>query len=115
MFNVIFSKAKILLIDIYIHDNNKNKNKILNNIVNLILLISNNNKDGTLNINPEENHIYKLLLKLYEDLLLVISNIFNQEINLKKNENPKKNIEKTLKSRPSKEIIFDNNSYLLYY
>ena len=115
LFNVIFSKAKILLIDIYIHDNNKNKNKILNNIVNLILLISNNNKDGTLNINPEENHIYKLLLKLYEDLLLVISNIFNQEINLKKNENSKKNIEKTLKSRPSKEIIFDNNSYPLYY
>ena len=113
-FNNILRKGHDLLISLYFHKNNKNKNGILNGIINLILLISKNNK--IIKSNNNENKVYDLLLKKYEEFLEQISITFFHEISAIKMDESKKNEEKSfsLKRASSKEITIDNY-YPLYY
>ena len=108
-FNMIIMRAKELLLDIYFYKNNNNKNKILNGIINLILLISNSNKKCDLNLNLEVNLLYKFSLELYEKILENINDQFLREINSIK----EKDNEKSFKSKNSNNI--DNNQDSLYF
>ena len=83
-YNNIFSKSKELLLDIYFHVNNDNKNKIIYDIINIILLESHE-----LDIEKEKNkddnkNKFNHLLTLLKDLLLEIFNIYNNKINMDK-------------------------------
>ena len=114
-FNIIYNKANDLLISLYFHKNNKNKNKIINGIINHILITSNTHKNN--NLNPNEKNIFNILLKLYEEFLEEVSIQFFKEINSIKMREPIKLLEKPPQSKSknqSKEIIYDNN-YPLYY
>ena len=117
-FNSIYSNALTLLQDIYFYKNNPNKNKILNGLINLILLLSNNNNDInnniTLNLNCNENKTFNILLQFYEDFLGNINSLFYSKLHLIKNQVPNKNNEKSKSKTPSKESPPDN-FYLANY
>ena len=83
-YNNIFLKSKELLLDIYFHVNNENKNEIIYNIINVILLES-----QELNIKKEKEKEknkdkFNHLLILLKDLLIEIFNIYNNKINMDK-------------------------------
>ena len=73
-FNIIYMKSKELLLDIYFHENNENKNAIIYNIINIILLLN-----DVYNINQ-----YNLLIKLLDSLLLEICDIYHDKLDFNK-------------------------------
>ena len=86
-YNTIFSKSKELLLDIYFHVNNENKNKIIYNIINIILL-----ECQELNIDKEKNkddnkNKFNHLLTLLKDLLIEVFNIYSNKFSLEKFKN----------------------------
>jgi len=86
-YNTIFSKSKELLLDIYFHVNNENKNKIIYNIINIILLES-----QELNIDKEKNkddnkNKFNHLLTLLKDLLIEIFKIYSNKMSIEKFKN----------------------------
>ena len=104
-FNNIYLKASELLISLFFHKNNIDKFKILNVLFNIILKISNKNKNE--NLSTEENKIYNLSLKLYEELLEEVSSIFYKMLNDNKKKDLNKSDEKPTPQK-SKNMAKDN-------
>ena len=114
-FKIIYTKANELLINLYFHKNNKNKNKIINGVINHILIMSNVHKKN--NLNPDEKNLFNILLKLCEEFLEEINISFCKEIKSIKMKEPIKLLEKAQPSKSknqSKDIAIEN-TYPLYY
>ena len=114
-FNIIYMKSKELLLDIYFHEKNENKNKIIYDIINILILIKHD-----LDIYKEKN-IFNILLKFLESLLLEICEIYNNKLdfnNFKNKFSKEDNIQNNNKVK-EKVKIYDkniiNNNYDNYY
>ena len=121
-YNTIFSKSKELLLDIYFHVNNENKNKIIYNIINIILLESQElNVDKKTNKDDNKNKFNHLLI-LLKDLLKEVFNIYNNKLsfeNFKNNYLEENNLIEVYNNSKAKEKanidIIINESYNTYY
>ena len=113
-FNIIYKNSKELLLDIYFHEENKNKNKIIYDIINIMILLKHE-----LDVYKDKNK-FNILLKLLESLLLEICEIYNNKLNFNnfKSKFSEEDIQNNNKVK-NKVKIYDkniiNNSYDKYY
>ena len=84
-FKIIYSKSKELLMDIYFHENNENKNEILNNLMNIILLLSNQLKIK--NTDNEDTYKFNIFLELLKDILTTINDLYWDKMDYNKFKN----------------------------
>ena len=108
-FKIIFMHSNDLLVNLYFHKNNQNSNKILDGIINLILLIT---KDNSKNLIFENNKLFDLLLKLLDEFMEELNKTFISKKN--QNEKTTTNEEKSLSSR-LKLTFKDNSNENSYY
>ena len=122
-FNFIYMKSKELLLDIYFHENNENKNKIIDDIINIMILLD-EEPNKYININ-----IFDLLLKLLETLLLEIGDLYHKKLDkndFKNNfieetsvDDIKNNLKDSIKVKDKTKIIYNeniiNNKYNIHY
>ena len=102
-FKVIYEKAKELIIDIYFHEDNLNKNEIIYEIINIILSLSNGLKNKK-ELDEENEKTKDILEDLLNELFSEIIDIYNIKLDTYK---------KKLRKKSSKDISsknLDNNS-----
>jgi len=99
-FKVIYEKAKELIIDIYFHEINLNKNDIIYEIINIILYLSNGLKNIK-DLDEENIKIKDTLLNLLKELLTDIIKIYNSKLEIFK--------KKIIKKKSSKDLYSKNN------
>ena len=99
-FKLIYENSKELIIDIYFHDINLNKNDIIYEIFAMILYLSN----GLINIkdlNEEDIKIKNILLNLVKELLTDIIGTYNTKLDIYR--------KKLNKRHSSKDLNYKNN------
>ena len=84
-FKIIYSKSKELLMDIYFHENNENKNEIIYNLMNIILLLSNQLKIK--NTDNEDTYKFNIFLELLKDILTTINDLYWDKMDYNKFKN----------------------------